>query len=378
MKKLLVYGGSFNPIHNGHKKLLLTALKQIKPDTTLLIPNYVSPFKALKTTDAENHLDLEMNIAEHKKAMLEIFIKTLKKENIFLDDFEINKKTKSYTIDTIHYLKQKYPDHEIYLLIGGDSLVDFDKWKSYDEILDNIKALVVGKRKVSKFKYQKGKNVINENSDKVIVLKSFEPINISSTQIRENKINPNDLDEKILEYINNHGVYALDRILLTCKKERVLHSLRVLYYARLICEKNKVDKITSLKAEVASIYHDIAKDFENEILLNYFDQTGFENRIHVKTMHGYVGAYILEKDFLFKDQDILNAIRRHTLPFEFFDYPPTLLDKIIYLADKLEYKRTNEDVCNENIEYYRDLSFKDIDKAFDAIIECFKNGKQYK
>ncbi len=367
-KKLLVFGGSFNPVHNGHKSVLESAINQIHPDKVLLIPNYQSPFKEEVKTSVEQKLE-----------MLKIFLNDFVSNLVEIDEFEINKQESSYFIYTLEYLKQKYFDYDIYLLIGSDQLVNFDKWYQYEEILNNIFSLVVAKRKVDRKLLKQAKPFIAKYQNKIIELKNFKSIDISSTAIRTFKVKPTDLNLNVLKYINDNGIYAIERLQHYCSPERFKHAFRVAWFASELCNKHNLDKEMLRRAQVAATYHDIAKNLDDKLQIKLFKKTKYHPMIPVKTMHGYVGAYILEKDFLFNDSEILNAIRRHTLPFTYFESKPTLLDKIIYISDKLEMFRTDDDVVNQPISYFRDLAFKDIDNCFDELYKdltsCVKTKK---
>ena len=109
IKRLGIFGGAFDPVHKGHTQSLkyISDLKII--DEIQVIPNYASPHNKDIQTDEK-----------HRLKMLEIAFKEIK--NIKLNDIELKNKTKSYTYETLKYLKEIYPEKHISLIIGLDSL----------------------------------------------------------------------------------------------------------------------------------------------------------------------------------------------------------------------------------------------------------------
>lgn len=132
-RKIGIFGGSFDPIHLGH---LLTAdqfCSELSLDLVKLIPAKISPFKQGYTPTADKHrLEmLKLAIGAHPKLQV--------------DEIELQRGGVSFTIDTVLDLQRNEPDATWYLLIGADSLKDFKKWKSPNELLKVVQ-LVVARR----------------------------------------------------------------------------------------------------------------------------------------------------------------------------------------------------------------------------------------
>ncbi|MBO5011783.1 MAG: nicotinate (nicotinamide) nucleotide adenylyltransferase, partial [Elusimicrobiaceae bacterium] len=132
--KVLVFGGSFDPVHKGHVSLFRRAMKVIAPDAAHIVPAYHSPFKAKSPTPFR----LRMK-------MLKQAFKGIGK-NVVFDDYELKQGGKTYTYQLVQYLKKLYKDPEIYLLVGTDCLNDLHNWKNPDFIFKNA-VVVAGKRK---------------------------------------------------------------------------------------------------------------------------------------------------------------------------------------------------------------------------------------
>jgi nicotinate-nucleotide adenylyltransferase len=128
--KLALYGGTFDPIHHGHLILARDALETLGLDRVLFIPAGQSPFKpGLRTTPAELRL-----------AMVRAAIQG--EERFCVDDLEIAKGGTSYTIDTVLALRQRWPDAELWWLIGEDHLAQLPQWHRYDELIQLVRFAV--------------------------------------------------------------------------------------------------------------------------------------------------------------------------------------------------------------------------------------------
>jgi nicotinate-nucleotide adenylyltransferase len=127
-----IYGGSFDPPHIGHLGVIEHFWK-VFPECKklLLVPNYISPFKAEKNASEQSII-----------AMLEILIQENSIANTIVEDVEILKKETSYTIDTIEFIHKKYPNEELYFIIGMDNLKKFPLWKEYKRILELTRLLI--------------------------------------------------------------------------------------------------------------------------------------------------------------------------------------------------------------------------------------------
>ena len=196
MKKIAIYGGSFDPPHKGHKLLAENLASVCGAEKVIIIPTALSPFKNSSSATAEDRLD-----------MCKLFFK----EDLFqISDIEIKRGGKSYTVDTLTQIKEENPDAELFLFMGDDMLLSFDKWYCYQEILrlativcacrtENLEELDNMKEFV--------KNILKAES-RVIICESV-PFEISSTEIRsslKDGVNKG-LSEEIYNYIAAKGLY---------------------------------------------------------------------------------------------------------------------------------------------------------------------------
>lgn len=120
--KVLVYGGSFNPVHNGHINLLLAAKDLVQPDVTLIIPTYLPVHKKVGA---------DFLSGEHRLKMCQL---AFEKYGAEVSDIEVAQKKPCYMYDTLVRLKSEYNDADLYLACGTDMVVTLDEWYKYTEI----------------------------------------------------------------------------------------------------------------------------------------------------------------------------------------------------------------------------------------------------
>ncbi|HLC78078.1 MAG TPA: nicotinate (nicotinamide) nucleotide adenylyltransferase [Candidatus Nanoarchaeia archaeon] len=184
--KVGLFGGSFNPVQRGHMKIAEEVLKERIVDEVWFIPCGNHAF-GKKLASVENRIN-----------MLKLAIKSNKKMKII--DFEIKRKEKSYTYETLKYLKQNYP-HEFYFIIGSDIVKDFGKWHALDYIKKNVEFIVAMRPgyKISGKLSFKVKNILALNE------------NCSSTDVRNLVSSGKSISEfvtkEVEEYILKEGLY---------------------------------------------------------------------------------------------------------------------------------------------------------------------------
>ena len=120
--KILLFGGTFDPPHNGHKALLQSCISAVAPEKVLIIPAFDPPHKALSGA-----------AGPHRLAMARLFAEEF--QNAQVDEREMLRQGKSYTVDTLRELCEVYPESSLYLCVGSDMLLSFTEWHEYREIL---------------------------------------------------------------------------------------------------------------------------------------------------------------------------------------------------------------------------------------------------
>ncbi len=222
MERIGFFGSSFNPPHNGHIKLVNTALTYFDFDKLILMPTYIAPHKQIEEIfspevryfmagisffsffpeELKNFYRKEWN-REKWTIFEDLYIENYKKfsnSKIILSDYEIKKKDVSYTIDTIKYLKKIYKESDFFIIIGMDEAKILEKWKDFD-ILKNIATFVVADRC----------GVDREKRFSFLKFFPFEEIDISSTILREKikkKENVSNFIPEILNFFIENFIFS--------------------------------------------------------------------------------------------------------------------------------------------------------------------------
>ena len=182
MKKIVIFGGTFDPPHIGHIETARFILNEMHPDALLVFPAGIPPHKRIMSDSSP---------ADRLK-MTKLAFEPLEKEtgvSIIVSDRELRRKGKSYTFDTVTEIKEIFPDSELYLYIGSDMTESFEKWYRYEDIL-KICHIVTAKRYDDEALTDEDKlffekcEMIREKGIGITILKK-DIIIASSTQIRE-------------------------------------------------------------------------------------------------------------------------------------------------------------------------------------------------
>lgn len=130
MKKIGLFFGSFNPIHIGHLILANYILENSDMNELWFVVSPQNPFKEKKTLLKDNN----------RLEMVELAIKNY--PSMRASNVEFGLPTPSYTIDTLTYLKEKYPNYSFSLIMGEDNLNSLHKWKNADLLIENHHIIV--------------------------------------------------------------------------------------------------------------------------------------------------------------------------------------------------------------------------------------------
>ena len=189
-----LFGGSFNPIHNGHLKLAKWSQKKLSIDTIFFIPAAIPPHK--------KHLILAN--AVHRYKMVSYAIEDY--SDFRVSDIELNRKGISYTIDTIDFYRKNYKveKENLFVFLGADSLIDLPNWREPDRILAKCQIVVFQRPNIDL------SNISKDVRDNVIILET--PLfDISSTEIRNRIKDDKEIDTfippAVASYIEKHSLY---------------------------------------------------------------------------------------------------------------------------------------------------------------------------
>ncbi|WP_102026959.1 nicotinate-nucleotide adenylyltransferase [Salirhabdus sp. Marseille-P4669] len=186
MKKIGLFGGTFDPIHVGHLLMAEEVYERLNLDEIWFIPSYVPPHKTGTTTSPDDRMRM-------------LQLATEDNDHFRIEDMELKRKGTSFTFDTIEQLKQSHPDKQFLFIIGADMVEYLPKWYKIEELIHNITFVGV-------------KRVGYEVKSKYPIIEVEVPmIEISSTILR-NRLKHGGttrywLPKKVREYIRENGLY---------------------------------------------------------------------------------------------------------------------------------------------------------------------------
>lgn len=200
LKKICIFGGTFNPVHIGHLIIANHLINQLDIDEIIFLPTQVSPFKLDKN---------DIISPEHRYNLINLAIKNNK--NFYVSDYEISIGGISYSYETVDHFSKIFPKEKLFWLIGGDQIINFHKWKNYQQILENIN-LVVAKRPGT-FKDDEIEKIEKQlNPTKDIFWLDSPNLEISSTHIRDlvrsNKSIKYLVTPECEDYIIKHNLFT--------------------------------------------------------------------------------------------------------------------------------------------------------------------------
>ena len=131
--KIGLFGGTFNPIHQGHLRAALEVQQTFALEKTYLIPSALPPHKEPRgVSDAEDRMEMT------RLAVIEY-------PGFTVSDIELKRPGPSYTIDTVRGFKSTLPDAELYFILGIDAFLEIDTWKSYRNLFRVISFIVMSR-----------------------------------------------------------------------------------------------------------------------------------------------------------------------------------------------------------------------------------------
>ena len=137
--KIAIYLGSFNPFHNGHLEVVKTALNNFKMDKIVIVPSMQNPWKK------EKALNIDSRIVIIEKSLLNNF--WIELYRLEISDIEKELIPPYYSYATLHALKNKYCNDEIFILVGEDTMKDIPNWMHGGKIIEDYDFLIVDRPK---------------------------------------------------------------------------------------------------------------------------------------------------------------------------------------------------------------------------------------
>ena len=363
MSRIGIYGGAFNPPHIGHIRAAEYAIRELNLSKLLLIPSCSSPHKPLPAGSATPQERLAM-------------VKLWAGEKMEVCDIELNRGGTSYTYQTVEQLKAQYPQDELILFMGTDMFLSFQTWKEPERILSCVSLAVFYRGDKGEKSAIADRKKEYEAQGHTVYLVENPVTEISSTQLRRMLVfrcAAPFLDEKVLGYIEENGLYGTGRnyrnlsmeelesvVVELLNPNRVRH---VLGCRDTAAELARIWGADETDAARAGLLHDITKALDGPLQLTLCHEYGkvmdefSEN--NPKTLHALTGSLVAQRIFG-ENEAVVAAIESHTTG------KPAMntLQKIIYVADYME---PNRDF--PGVEEIRHLAYTDLDGALKLGLE---------
>lgn len=363
--KIGIYGGTFNPPHLGHIAAARAVFELLGLDLLLLIPAGLPPHKSVPAGSPTPEQRLEMTRLAGEQLGLGGKVMTL--------DIELHREGRSFTSDTLAQLKARYPEDELWLLMGTDMFLTFQAWHEPGEILSLAGIAAFGRTEADTeelFAAQRDYLYKTYPQARIFTLTVPGVVDVSSTELREALARGEGaelLAPAVYGYILRQGLYntgadlkhlplsQLRPVALSyLKHQRIPHVLGTEQEAIRLAERYGADVE---KARVAALLHDCTKRLGMEEQLALCKQ--YDIRLDeleqqaLKLLHAKTGAAIA-RDVFGVDDEVYSAIWYHTTGHANM----TKLEKIIYLADYIEPSRNFP-----GVDKLRKVCYEDLDRG---------------
>ena len=362
--KIGIYGGTFNPIHLGHMAAAKFAAEHLELDKLYLIPAGIPPHKVLQE-DTAGH--------QHRLDMVQLAADAMALPGVVeAVDWELNRKGKSYTWETVEAIHKRFPKDQLYLLMGTDMFLTFQYWRYPERIAKRCTLCAFGRTQADTQEVLAPQRVYLEEtfSAKVVTLTLPHIVEISSTRLRQLLREGGGreyLDPLVYGYILREGLYGVERDLRHLSLDDLRQvALTMLVHSRIPHVLGTEETAAKLalrwgadeeEARRAALLHDCTKKENREQQLalcrQYHIDVEKPEKLETKLFHAITGAAVAEQVFGLSPAAV-SAIRWHTTG----KADMTLLEKIIYLADYIEPTR---DFCD--LTELRRLAYEDLDRA---------------
>lgn len=207
-----VFGGTFDPIHNGHIQSVTEGARHLNLTKVLLLPAHIPPHKSNVIASSKHRLAMAEMVCQHHPLFT-------------CDDRELQRQAPSYTIDTLIEISECYPKHTLYLFIGMDSFINFTTWYRWQDILKQCHLIVSARpnyvitdinqetqQLLSQSQVNTPSMLKKHKAGKIYLFEQSDFL-VSSTEIRHQLQQTNErldnIPDYIAQYIKAHKLYQL-------------------------------------------------------------------------------------------------------------------------------------------------------------------------
>lgn len=209
-----IYGGTFDPFHMGHTYCIQTILEKTKIQKVFVLPAYQNPLKEF----------VDGPTPEQRVAMVRAGLQDF--DNVEVDDQEIQRKGKSYTIQTVEKYLERYEPEQLHLVVGLDEFYQLHKWHQFEKLLGLCNFIVVSRpgnilpftkedlpEALRPFVDVLDRSFIALTTGRTVEFMRVKGIDVAATEIRKflktNRSVDKFLDIRVEEYIKEHNLYPL-------------------------------------------------------------------------------------------------------------------------------------------------------------------------
>ncbi|MCR5808023.1 MAG: nicotinate-nucleotide adenylyltransferase [Clostridiales bacterium] len=367
--KIGIFGGTYDPVHLGH----IWTARSVKDELEL------NKLFMVVAADPPHKPNNDRTPGAIRYRMLDQALKN--EERIFPSDVELKREGKSYTVDTVAHYKSQYRGAELFLVVGGDMLENFPQWREPARILSMAKLVAVSRPDEARDMRALADSIEAQFGGRVIISEFTGP-DISSTEVRRRMRDAEPVDllvtREIEHYMYRNALYMPERIsAIKSRLAAVLNKKRLNHTMLTVLEAVKLAYCYSVdteKARLAALLHDCIK-LPNKELIRYCDEHCYditeEERRNPYLIHARLGAVLAMEEYGVTDAEVLQAIKNHTLG----RVGMSTLDKIIYVADKIEPSRDFD-----GVDEIREVAYRDINEAMLLVMKhsadyTVKNGR---
>ncbi len=346
-RRVLLFGGTFDPPHRGHAALLAAAARRILPDRILIIPAYHAPLKGMPETPARDRLAL-------LRLWLRESLPRPVRDVARIDERELRSRRRVYTIETLRQVRAAHPGAELNVVVGSDAAAQFPRWRDPSG-LKGLARWWTGLRPGTSGRVPPHFSILPGRFPEE-----------ASRRLRRTltwgENTGNALGPGVEAKIARRGLYGaglLARLRAMLKTGRYAHTLAVARLAEELAGRHGLD---AGRARLAGLLHDCGRSIPVSRMPGYVRRHGVAVPCASQTirrapllLHAYISADLAARRLGVSDPEVLSAVRRHTLGAPNM----TPLDRLLYVADAASTDRRYPGVGR-----LRRLARLDLDKAF--------------
>lgn len=189
--KIGIFGGTFNPPHKGHRLLLDRVVEKMGLERVIVMPSYMPPHKTVADNDPM-----------HRYEMAQLAFPDYEVSNM-----ELERKGKSYTVDTLRQLKEQYPTDVLYLICGSDMFLSLGTWREPASIFSMATIVTAAREKhvLLKLWMKKFFYFFKYRAHCRVVF--IKPLAVSSSEIRDGSVTADMVEPAVRQYMREHQLY---------------------------------------------------------------------------------------------------------------------------------------------------------------------------